>query len=326
MFNLGNAKKSVLGTKNPKNNYNFDEANYIYDESIKNDSRIAISRLVKEKSVVLDIGCASGILGCFLFKYKRCTVDGIEYDKEAAKLAKSKGYYRDIYAFSISDINDKNYKNYMESNHKYDYIIFADVLEHLVDPWNAIVNVSKCLKRNGKIIISVPNIAHIDIIKALINCEFNYDEYGILDQTHLRFFTPSSFNDMVKNIAEEHNVFFNVERTDNIIIEPEYYEPEKFKILNKNTSVKEYLSLQNIYILSLASNKNDMQSNIVNKNKNSFYKIIDDYNNLCINNKKQLEYINDLKKENKKLNEELGSILNSKRWNYVNKILRIFGK
>ena len=86
------------------------------------------------------------------------------------------------------------------------------------------------------------------------------------------------------------------------------------------------MSLQNIYILSLASNKNDMQSNIVNKNKNSFYKIIDDYNNLCINNKKQLEYINDLKKENKKLNEELGSILNSKRWNYVNKILRIFGK
>lgn len=321
-FYLGNAEKNMLATENLENNYDFDVNTYVYDESIKNDSRIAIAREIKEKSTALDIGCASGILGYLLFKHKKCTVDGIEYDKTASIIARNKNVYRDVYNFSISDIESKKYKEFVSLKRKYDYVIFADVLEHLVDPWSAIVNSANLLKSDGKIIISLPNISNIDVIKALVNGEFNYNKYGILDQTHLRFFTPNSVKDMLDNIADVYKCYFSSKLIDEIVIKPEYIDDELYRFVN----LKEYMPLQYIYILEKVNRREDMKSNIKNNQSNKFDKFLSEYNNLKESN---LKYVNDISELNRELNEkndELDAIVNSKRWKLINKIMRIFGK
>ena len=86
-FELGSAKHNLLGKKIQDNNYDYNEKEYIFDPNKQNDSHTAIVRQIKEQSTVLDIGCASGIIGSILYKYKNCIVDGIEYDKTAYEVS-----------------------------------------------------------------------------------------------------------------------------------------------------------------------------------------------------------------------------------------------
>jgi len=71
----------------------------------------------------------------------------------------------------------------------FDVIICGDVIEHLIDPWEALIKLRKHLKQNGVIIVSIPNIREYHILfKILIAADFKYSDRGILDRTHLRFF------------------------------------------------------------------------------------------------------------------------------------------
>lgn len=333
-FYLGNDEFNHLAIHDEENNYDYDEKTYVYDESIKNDSHVAVVRQIKEGSTVLDIGCASGILGSTIVKYKNCIVDGIEYDKKACEVTKSKKVYRNVYNFSISDLEGKEYKKFYEKNNKYDYIVFADVLEHLVDPWNALINVSKLLDKNGKIIVSLPNISHIDIIKGLINKEFNYTKWGILDQTHLRFFTPSSFKDMINNIASEKKVYFNVDKIEDILIKPEYFvDSSEYSLFNINSNLESYLALQNVYVLSVAKDKKSMTSNIKNTDANNFDKMLENYNNayaeiskLTKDIENMNKYIEVIQAERDDANNQYNKIVNSKRYKIINKLLKLIGK
>jgi O-antigen biosynthesis protein len=92
----------------------------------------------------------------------------------------------------------------------YDYIIFADVLEHLLHPENVLTNCKYILSKAGSVWISIPNIAYNGVIIELLNDKFTYRETGLLDNTHLRFFTINSLDKMVKKcgfkIANEHNL------------------------------------------------------------------------------------------------------------------------
>lgn len=77
----------------------------------------------------------------------------------------------------------------------FDYIICADILEHLSDPWVILNKIHKWLKDDGKIIVTLPNIRNYRILKDLVFLgKWEYKESGILDKTHLRFFTKSSFS------------------------------------------------------------------------------------------------------------------------------------
>ena len=109
MFNLGNAKRNVLGEK-INNNYDFFYSKDKYDINSKCDSHAAIARNVKEKSVVLDVGCASGNIGKILKDFKSATIDGIEYNEEALEIARKKNCYCNLYSFSITDKESKAYK------------------------------------------------------------------------------------------------------------------------------------------------------------------------------------------------------------------------
>jgi len=139
---------------------------------------------------ILDVGTASGYLGKIL-RGRGHSVTGIENDVATAERARV--FYD---SFELADIESFAfpYRN------EFDYILFADVLEHLRDPEAVLRRCIPALKESGKIIISVPNIANILVRASLLLGKFDYMERGILDRTHLRFFTLRSLKKMMAEV------------------------------------------------------------------------------------------------------------------------------
>lgn len=156
------------------------------------NTRLDIQCHITECNSILEVGCAKGIMGKSIKnKFPNITYHGIDFHKPSLEIAKDNLDY--IYHFDFNK-DDINILNQHFSNSKFDYIIFADVLEHLVDPLGVIKYFKKYLNHKGVIIISLPNICHISVIKnLLINRDFPYTDEGILDRTHLKFFTKKSF-------------------------------------------------------------------------------------------------------------------------------------
>ena len=120
-------------------------------------------------------------------------VDGIEGNDQVIKSAIKAGYRR-VYQINL----DYDREKITQLNQKYDLIIFADVLEHLINPEYLLNTLKKNIKPDGKIIISVPNVAFVINRLELLWGRWTYREFGTLDKTHLRFYTLSSIDSLVK--------------------------------------------------------------------------------------------------------------------------------
>nr|WP_255319583.1 class I SAM-dependent methyltransferase [Dendrosporobacter quercicolus] len=149
-------------------------------------SHSLILRQIKPKSVVLEIGTATGYMTKYLKETLQCSVTGIEVDQlSAAKAA--------VYAdkMIVTDLNNFEWVGKL-SNNKFDYIILADVLEHLQNPYEVLQRTVGFLKENGKIVASIPNIAHNAILMDLMQDKFKYHSFGLLDDSHIFFFTENT--------------------------------------------------------------------------------------------------------------------------------------
>jgi len=145
---------------------------------------------------VLDVGCAIGSLGKYLKETKNCHVVGIEIDKNAAEIA------RNIYdKVIIGDVEEL--QEIVFSNEYFDAIILADILEHLARPDILLVKLKRYLKPEGYVIASIPNIAQLEIRLKLLFGKFEYEETGILDRTHLRFFTLKTAKELFHEVGYE---------------------------------------------------------------------------------------------------------------------------
>ena len=151
---------------------------------------------IPSNSHCLDVGCSNGNLGNALHAEKNCTIDGIELNSSAAAIARSRNYGE---VFEI----DLNYKQATSAlsikKKKYDVIVFSDVLEHLISPEQALVQLGKFLRPGGVFVISLPNVAFILNRLHLLFGNWEYKEYGILDRTHLRFYTIKSGCQMISS-------------------------------------------------------------------------------------------------------------------------------
>jgi SAM-dependent methyltransferase len=136
---------------------------------------------------ILDVGTADGYLGAMLKKRGHHAI-GVEQDAFRAETA-SVHYER----FHVADIETFEFP-YRD---QFDVIVFADVLEHLRDPAFVLKRALPCLKANGEIIISLPNVANFVIRISVLFGRFDYRDRGILDRTHLRFFTLSTIRRLV---------------------------------------------------------------------------------------------------------------------------------
>ncbi|MCE5340849.1 MAG: class I SAM-dependent methyltransferase [Planctomycetaceae bacterium] len=165
-------------------------------QNIMSDSANPLKRIVEiipDGSTVLDIGAGSGILGMLLKMHrKNIIIDGIEPDEYAASLAQSS--YRFFYNGFAEQFIDKI------KNQSYDYIIMADVVEHLNDPFTFINKLREGTEPKTKFIFSIPNVAFGSVRISLLNGEFNYVDSGLLERTHLRFFTLKTIESLVKKL------------------------------------------------------------------------------------------------------------------------------
>ena len=172
----------------PDSQYEFKPFKYSSHDWILNAVRAE-----KEPVRILDAGTASGYLGK-VWRGNGHYVAGIEFD--AATGEKARQYY-DV--FEVANLETYPFS----ARREFDYIVFADVLEHLRDPATVLRACIPCLKESGKIIISVPNIANWIIRLSLLFGKFDYMDRGILDRTHLRFFTSRSLRQLMKEVSCE---------------------------------------------------------------------------------------------------------------------------
>lgn len=140
-----------------------------------------IARNREEPINVLEIGCDCGatLLGIHN-RFPHATVCGCEINEKAAMIASH------IAEVQIGNIEEYNLQF---SPHFFDYILFGDVLEHLHDPLKVIQYSRNFLKPEGCIIASIPNLMHISVVEGLLQGNFTYTETGLLDKTHIHFFT-----------------------------------------------------------------------------------------------------------------------------------------
>jgi 2-polyprenyl-3-methyl-5-hydroxy-6-metoxy-1,4-benzoquinol methylase len=141
-------------------------------------------------SSVLDVGSASGYFGKRLAG-KGYYVVGVEQNESAASVAAA--FYDE---FVVADVEAG-----LRLSRKFDVIVLADVLEHLRHPLNVLIHLRDLLSSTGRFVISVPNVANIYVRLSLLLGRFEYADRGILDETHLRFFTLNSACALVQKAA-----------------------------------------------------------------------------------------------------------------------------
>lgn len=168
----------------------YDEKNLNYFSNIRSD----IFDLLPEKiDRVLEVGCGTGETLYFIkSKYKNVTTVGIELTESIAAIAAKKV---DI----VKNLDVESSRSLIELG-KFDLILLLDVLEHLRDPWNVLKSlVEDNLVKGGVVITSIPNARNHKLLVNLIRGDFDYSATGILDRTHLRFFTKNSMLKMIKD-------------------------------------------------------------------------------------------------------------------------------
>ena len=148
----------------------------------ENSSLKKMLDLIGEQKQVVDFGCATGYFANLL-NSKGCIVTGVEINSDAAKIAEK--YCKKVV---VTDLDLASITEILPSQ-EFDVAVFGDVLEHLRNPWKVLEEAQHILKPDGYVVASIPNIAHGSIRLALLQGKFEYMKLGILDDTHLRFFT-----------------------------------------------------------------------------------------------------------------------------------------
>lgn len=153
-------------------------------------SHNAISDWVRPGTRVLDVGCASGYLMAHLAASKGCQPVGIESDPEYAARAVAVTGLPIVHSDALSALRS------IEG--PFDHIVFADVLEHIADPAPVLRAAVSALAADGTILISLPNIAFVKSRVRIAMGIWRYEDSGIFDRTHLRFFTVESGRQFVQ--------------------------------------------------------------------------------------------------------------------------------
>jgi 2-polyprenyl-3-methyl-5-hydroxy-6-metoxy-1,4-benzoquinol methylase len=146
--------------------------------------------LVGEHRRVLELGPATGYMSR-AFKARGCTVVGIELDAEMARQAEPH-----LERLIVGDLDELDLEAEL-GDERFDAIVAADVLEHLVDPLAVLRRLEPFLADDGAFVLSIPNVAHGSVRLALLEGRFDYQDIGLLDRTHKTFFTRQSLEQML---------------------------------------------------------------------------------------------------------------------------------
>lgn len=146
------------------------------------------------RKFVLEIGCSTGATGANCKeKYPEVVYWGIEPNQDAARVASTR-----IDRVLVGMSNDFNLTEEGIQPGQIDGVIFADVIEHMYNPWKALADLKPYLAANAEIVTSIPNIRSLWTMNEIASGRFTYQDQGLLDITHIRFFTWSEISEMMR--------------------------------------------------------------------------------------------------------------------------------
>lgn len=188
---------------------------YEYDIDLESDVAPArILRMIRPGARVLEIGAGPGSVTKYLSGALGCDVTALEVDPSA--LERLKQHARSIYAM---DLNDPSWSATLkEKEGVFDYIIAADVLEHVYDPWLVLSAMKSLLSDTGAALLSIPHVGHAAIGACLVDEDFEYRPWGLLDKTHIRFFGLKNMQELCESQG------LAVERAEFVVRAPEMTE------------------------------------------------------------------------------------------------------
>jgi methionine biosynthesis protein MetW len=169
-----------------------DAARYENQSRDSDDVGMKLASLIRPKDRVLDVGCGTGSVTELIKEQTNADVVGIEPDPMRAAIARSRG-------LNVLDANLS--EDMLKVCGPFDTILFADVLEHLPNPAAVVLLAKKGLAPGGAIIASVPNVAHWFVRLELLRGRFEYQDCGIMDATHLRWFTRDTLWTFFENLG-----------------------------------------------------------------------------------------------------------------------------
>lgn len=155
-----------------------------------NDCHAIALRMIGWNQRVLELGAANGFMTRALAAWNN-KVTAVEYDPDAAVHLKESAE-----SVLIGDLNDPGLLAQISG--PYDVVLAGDVLEHLIDPDRVLLQAVEKLAPGGRVVVSLPNIAHADIRMRLVQGRFDYTRVGLLDETHIRFFTHKTVHEFVR--------------------------------------------------------------------------------------------------------------------------------
>lgn len=177
-----------------------------------------LSFIPKQAQCFVELGCGAGGFGALLRQAKpECTVTGVEIHPQAALEARSRLDH-------VIELPVEIALDTMEAT-SIDCVICNDVLEHLVDPWAACQQIKRILRQSGTIVASIPNVRHFPVFKKyFFGGDWEYEKWGVMDRTHLRFFTKRSIERLFSETG------FHTEQIEGIFFQPL---PWKAALLNR---------------------------------------------------------------------------------------------
>lgn len=163
------------------------------DLNNENNSHTQIINKIPKYANVLELGCAHGDMSHVLKQNQQARVIGIEKDAVAAQDAENICDY-----VFVEDLDDPRSLDALQFE-KFDTITLVDVLEHLKDPKAVLERLKPLLLDEGRLLLSVPNIAHVSVRLELLSGSFEYENTGILDRTHEHFYTTESIQTLLRD-------------------------------------------------------------------------------------------------------------------------------
>lgn len=282
---------------------------YNYDVLLDSSTAPAkLLNLVGKNKSVLEIGCASGVQSKILTEVLCCKVTGVEIDKDAANEAKSFCEHLIVGDVEKIDLNE------LLRGRIFDVITFADVLEHLQNPEVVLESIKPLLSDDGFVVASVPNIVHVSVLFEMMNGNFDYKKYGLLDDTHVRFFTKKTMCQMFERAG------FYISHIDRATAPSNEEIPSLFGLMKEDLLVLNYMKERNL--------ENDTYQFIVKANKMtdknrpilSSFISMEDENSLLKRRLKQISI------DNEKLNSELNWLENKTYYSIKRKIKHFLRK
>jgi 2-polyprenyl-3-methyl-5-hydroxy-6-metoxy-1,4-benzoquinol methylase len=201
-----------------------------------------LKHIIKANAIILDIGCGRGDNASIL-QSNGHIVDGITLSELEQKEAIQ--YCRNVYIFNLENGLPEVIKN-----NKYDYIICSHVLEHIAYPNSLLKDINQVLTIEGRLIVALPNVMHYKSRLKLMFGNFNYEETGIWDYTHLRWYTFKTGAELFINnkmIVDKAYVTGEIPWLTVLGVIPENFRRKIFSILLKIS--KGFFSNQLIYVL-----------------------------------------------------------------------------